>query len=83
MNSLFTEITDSEATSVVGGLFVLPSSGFRSVNAFAGSKAKATTEFQDTGWTRTYATADTIQTDYASEAEAVSESQVFYTSDPL
>lgn len=83
MDSIFTEISDSEATSVVGGRYVIPSTIFKSVNAFAGAKAFASTTFVDTGYTQTFATADTFQNDFSSSAEAVSESEIYYSSEPL
>lgn len=80
---MFTEISDSESTSVVGGRYVIPPTIFKSVNAFAGAKARASTTFTDSGYTQSYATADTFQDDFNSSAEAVSESEVYYSSEPL
>ncbi|BAY45793.1 hypothetical protein SAMD00079811_34000 [Scytonema sp. HK-05] len=80
MNPLFTEITESEATSVVGGIGFLPTVPFLSNNAIASASASASTspQFIDIAYPETFAFANTAQDDLNSAAVAGSQSRVFY-----
>lgn len=85
MNPLFNEITETEASSTVGGRFLVP--GVFAGNLFVGSDAtassKVSTVFEETGYP--FATADTftILEDLKAEAGSRSSASIVYAPDPI
>ncbi|MBW4631145.1 MAG: hypothetical protein KME30_04345 [Iphinoe sp. HA4291-MV1] len=82
MNTLFTEIADSEATSVVGGGF-LSSADFLSVNADATALSEASTVFFDTGYPQTSADTFVKLDDFSSKSGSRSAASIYYDDAPI
>lgn len=82
MNPFFNEITDSEASILVGGRSI-QSDKFRSVNAEAFAKSFANTEFFDTGYPQTYSNTFTKLDDFNSYSESVSLASIYYDDEPI
>lgn len=82
MNPLFNEITESEATSVVGGKAgFLASRRFKSVNADATAFGNASTVFEDSGYTQSYADTYAIQDDFNSKSGSRSAASIYYSTE--